>query len=152
MKPIVSETGEGLLIPLEPESLVRFKILARDTDHAFEMYEREVPPHTIGADPHYHEGTVETFYVVSGTATILVGETRKAYAAGSIVVVPRRVVHGYWNESPDRIKLLITFCPGLDHEGFFQGLSRLKNGPPDRYADDLAELRKRFGSVSVRVD
>ncbi len=130
---------------------MRFKVLSRDTGHAFEMYEREVPPHTIGADPHYHEETEETFYVVSGTVTILVGEARKTYAAGSIVVVPRRIVHGYWNETAERIKLLITFCPGLEHERFFQGLSRLKNGPPDRYAGDLAKLREEFGSVSVRV-
>jgi quercetin dioxygenase-like cupin family protein len=149
MKPIISESGEGILIPLEHGSLVRFKILARDTDHAFEMYEREVPPHTIGADPHYHEATDETFYVVSGTATIQVGEKRRPFAAGSIVVVPRQTVHGYWNETAEPIKLLITFCPGLDHERFFQGLSRLKAGPPDRYVDDLAALRKEFGSVSV---
>lgn len=149
MKPIYSEPGQGILIPMEPGSLVRFKILARDTDHRFEMYEREVPPHTIGADPHYHEATEETFYIVSGIATILCGEERSPYGAGSIVVVPRGIVHGYWNETPEPIKLLITFCPGLDHDQFFQGLSQLKNGPPDRYADDLAALRKRFGSVSV---
>jgi quercetin dioxygenase-like cupin family protein len=150
MKPIFSQPGEGVLIPLEPGSFVRFKVLARDTNHAFEMYEREVPPHTIGADPHYHETTDETFYVVSGTATILSGQTRKPYGAGSIVVIPRFTVHGYWNETAEPIKLLITFCPGLDHDQFFQGLSQLKNGPPERYADDLAALRKRFRSVSVQ--
>lgn len=152
MDPIRSEPGDGILIPLEPGSFVRFKVLARDTNHAFEMYEREVPPQTIGADPHYHETTDETFYVVSGTPTILCGETRKQYGPGSIVVVPRNIVHGYWNESDEPIKLLITFCPGLDHDEFFQGLSRLKNGPPEDYTADLAALRQRFKSVSVPAD
>lgn len=152
MQPIDSEPGEGVLIELEPGSLVRFKVLAHDVDHAFEMYEREVPPHTIGADPHYHEITEETFYIVSGTVTILCGDTRKEYGAGSLVVVPRGIVHGYWNETSQPAKLLITFCPGLDQHEFFRGLSKLKNGPPERYADDLAALRRRFRSVSVQVD
>lgn len=152
MEPLVSESGEGIVIPLEPGSFVRFKILAKDTGHAFEMYEREVPPHTIGADPHYHETTEETFYVVEGTPTILCGKVRRQYGPGSIVVVPRMVVHGYWNNSDKPIKLLITFSPGLDHDQFFLGLSQLKNGPPERYEEDLAALRRRFRSVSVKED
>lgn len=152
MDPTFSEPGEGIQIPLEPGSFVRFKVLARDTNHAFEMYEREVPPQMIGADPHYHETTDETFYVVSGRPTILCGEIRMQFGPGSIVVVPRNTVHGYWNETDEPIKLLITFCPGLDHDEFFRGLSLLKKGPPERYADDLAALRQRFRSVSVSAD
>jgi len=88
-------------------------------------------------------------YVVAGSATILVGEERKAYRASAAVVVPRMTVHGYWNDSDEPIKLLITFCPALDHDQFFKGLAELKRGPRETYAENLANLRRRFGSVSV---
>lgn len=141
--------GVGIEYPMEPGSLVRFKVLGKETGGAFEVYEREVPAHTIGADPHYHRTTEEFFYVVAGSATILVGKERKVYRAGSAVVVPRMTVHGYWNESDEPIKLLITFCPALDHDQFFRGLSELKHGPKETYAENLAALRLRFDSVSV---
>ena len=74
---------------MEPGSLVRFKVFSKDTQGLFEMYERELPPRMIGADSHFHRTAVETFYVVHGTATILCGDTKRDYDAGSIVVVPK---------------------------------------------------------------
>ncbi len=148
---IVRLPGVGVEYPMEPGSMVRFKVLGKETGGAFEAYEREVPPHTIGADPHYHETTEEFFYVVAGQATILNGDERRVYGAGSTVVVPRMTVHGYWNESDEPIKLLITFCPALDHDQFFRGLSELKRGPRETYKENLAALRRRFDSVSVEA-
>ena len=141
--------GEGPTYPMEPGSLVRFKILTDETGGALEMYEREVPAHTIGADPHLHRTTVETFYVLEGQATILVGETRAVFGPGASLVVPRNTVHGFWNESPEPIRLLVTFTPGLHHHLFFEGLSRLKAGPPEEYVAGLAALRERFDSSTV---
>lgn len=149
MIPPISESGEGLLFPMEPGSLVRFKILGEQTGHALEMYEREVPARCLGADPHQHATTVETFYVVSGHPTILVGDVRRQFAPGSTLVVPRNTVHGFWNETDQPIKLLVTFTPSLGHHEFFRALSRLKSGPPEAYAEGLAQLRRRFDSETV---
>jgi len=145
----ISPPGDGLVYHFEPGSLVRFKVLTEATGGAFEMYEREVPPHTIGADPHLHGSTVETFYVVEGHVTILAGESRAVYGPGSVVVVPRNTVHGFWNETGEPIKLLISFVPGLHHHKFFEGLAELKAGPPEAYAGGLAALRRRFDSQSI---
>ncbi|MBN9415316.1 hypothetical protein ABS71_04110 [bacterium SCN 62-11] len=149
MTPAISEPGEGLLFPLEPGSLVRFKVLGEDTNHAMEMYEREVPPHCVGADPHLHHTTVETFYVVEGHPTIQVGEVRRAFGPGSTLVVPMGTTHGFWNETEQPVKVLITFSPSLGHHEFFRGLSKLKAGPPEEYVEKLAELRRRFDSESL---
>ncbi|MBT9584383.1 hypothetical protein IV102_13655 [bacterium] len=144
MKPLVSAPGQGLIFPMEPGSLVRFKVIGENTDHALEMYEREVPAHTIGADPHLHLTTVETFYVVrvSGDPLILVGETRQQFGPVS-VVVPKN------NQTDQPIKILVTFTPSLGHHEFFRGLSLLKAGPPEDYVAGLAALRLRFNSISV---
>jgi quercetin dioxygenase-like cupin family protein len=149
LTPLISLGGEGEVFQMEPGSLVRFKIFSKDTGGLIEMYEREVPPQTIGADPHLHRTTTEVFYVVAGNPTILCGETSRSYAPGSIVVVPPNTVHAYANDTKLPIKVLISFSPGLGHEEFFRGLSRLKHGPKETYQRDLDELRLRFDSISV---
>jgi mannose-6-phosphate isomerase-like protein (cupin superfamily) len=149
MQPQISDVGDGEVIEMEPGSLVRFKIFSRDTDGLIELYERELPPYTIGADPHLHLTTTETFYVVEGCPVILCGETERAYSPGAIVVVPPNTVHGYGNPTDQHVKVLISFTPALGHEEFFRGLSELKHGPAETYAARLAELRQRFGSVSI---
>ena len=152
MEPLISLSGEGEVFHMEPGSLVRFKIFSKDTGGLIEMYEREVPPRTIGADPHLHRTTTEVFYVVEGTPTILCGEVSRAYAPGSIVVVPPGTVHAYSNRTEAPIKVLISFTPGLGHEEFFRGLSRLKHGPAETYQRDLDQLRLRFDSISVAAE
>ncbi len=80
---------------------------------------------------------------------ILCGSTERAYSAGAIVVVPPNTVHGYSNPTGEHVKVLISFTPAVGHEAFFRGLSELKHGPAETYAERLAELRQRFGSVSI---
>jgi quercetin dioxygenase-like cupin family protein len=143
--------GVGIEYEMEPGSLTRFKVLGKETGGAFEVYERELPAHTIGADPHYHRSTEEFFYIVAGSATILMDRERKVYPAGSTIVVPRMTVHGYWNESDERIKLLVAFCPAHDFDEYFRVLSELKHGPKETYAENLAALRARFDAASVNV-
>ncbi|MDP4026567.1 cupin domain-containing protein [Methylobacterium sp. NEAU 140] len=149
MEPVISHQGEGEVFELEPGSLVRFKVFSKDVDKVVEVYERELPPRTIGADPHLHATTIETFYVVSGTVDILCGQLKDRYNAGSIVVVPHNTVHAYDNSDDIPAKLLIFFCPGLGHEEFFRELAKLKRGPKDSYQHELDALRRHFDSTSV---
>ena len=137
---------------MEPGSLVRFKIFTKDTEGVIELYERELPAHVIGADPHVHASTTETFYVVEGRPTILCGDTQGEYSPGAIVVVPPNTVHGYSNNTGERVKVLICFTPALGHEEFFRELSRLKAGPRDHYQSKLDSLRTRFDSRSVPAE
>lgn len=149
MLPLVSLAGEGEVFAMEAGSLVRFKILAKDTGGLLEMYERELPPRMIGADPHMHRTTTETFYVVAGTPTILCGTVEQDYSPGAIIVVPPNTVHAYHNHTDEAVKVLIAFTPGLGHEEFFRGLAVLKHGPRETYQAGLDALRLRFDSYSV---
>lgn len=149
MEPMISLPGEGKTFELEPGSWARFKLTTEMTDGKVESFERFVPPHTLGADPHYHHTLTEYLYVISGEATIQSGESIEAYGAGSMVLVPPKVVHGFWNRSDEPMKLMISFVPAFNHDHFFEELKKLKNGPPETYERDLAALRVRFDSVSA---
>jgi mannose-6-phosphate isomerase-like protein (cupin superfamily) len=143
---IVSRPGEGQVYPFEPDSIVRYKVIGEETFGHIECYEREVPPNTIGADPHVHYSNVEVFYVVEGHPTIQIGEPRVSYAPGSVVVAPLTAVNGFANETDKPCKLFIFFTPSRNHHLYFQGMADLKHGDPAHYAAGLAELRQRFDS------
>jgi quercetin dioxygenase-like cupin family protein len=145
----ISLPGQGVTFHLEDQSWARFKLTGSMTGGAFEAFERFVPPHTLGADPHYHNGITETIYVISGLATIQSGDSIQVYEAGSMLLIPPKVVHGFWNKSDAPIKMLLTFLPAWNHDEFFAELSRLKQGPVESYEEELAALRERFDSVSA---
>jgi mannose-6-phosphate isomerase-like protein (cupin superfamily) len=151
VNPIVSFPGEGETFHLEAGSLARFKVLSRETEGAFEVFEREVPPHTIGADPHLHRTTIETFYVVEGTACILIGDSEQEFTSGAIVMVPKNTVHAFSNRSDLPLKLLVSYTPGIRHEEYFRELARLKHGPTETYQKDLDALRLLFDSESIHI-
>ena len=151
MNPIVSPTGEGEVYDFEPGSRALFKVFSRDSDGAFELFEREVPPYTIGADPHLHRTTIETFYVVEGTASILIGDSEQEFGPGSVVSVPKNVVHAFSNRSSAPLKVLASYTPGLGHEEYFREFARLKHGPKETYQSGLDALRKRFDAESVHI-
>jgi quercetin dioxygenase-like cupin family protein len=71
-----------------------------------------------GAPPlHIHHDADETFYVLDGEVTILVGEERYECKAGDFVLGPKGVPHAFLVQS-ERAEMLVTFSPaGL--EGFF---------------------------------
>ncbi|GAB0117956.1 cupin domain-containing protein [Acidisoma sp. 7E03] len=149
MKPIISKPGEGPVFTFEPASLVRFKVTYEETGGTFEVFERELPPQTLGADAHLHATTTESLYVIEGRATILCGESWAEYDAGTMIVVPPHTPHGFLNDSDAAVRLLISFVPALGHETFFAELARLKRGPTESFARDLAAVRQRFDTQSV---
>ncbi|MBN9415902.1 hypothetical protein ABS71_06165 [bacterium SCN 62-11] len=144
----ISAADQGLFIQLDGGEML-FKVFADETNRAFEMFERIVPPQTLAAGAHLHTTTTETFYVVEGTPTFLVGEQRQQYGPGSVIVIPPNTVHGYSNETDQRIKVLISFAPALGHDLFFKELAQLQAGPRDHYDEKVAELRARYGSRAV---
>jgi quercetin dioxygenase-like cupin family protein len=67
---------------------------------------------------HIHHDADETFYVLEGEVTIVVGDERIEARAGDFVLGPRGVPHAFLITS-ERAELLVTFGPaGRDGPGF----------------------------------
>lgn len=152
METVISPAGDGKLFAMGPGNLLRYKVLTGETGGVFECFEREVPPHTVGADAHLHRNSIETFYVVSGTATVLCGDSIADHGPGSMLVIPVNIVHAFANRSDEPMKVLISFHPGWNHHTYFQELVRLKHGPQETYQRDLDALRLKYDSISVPRD
>lgn len=81
-----------------------------------------------GAAPprHVHYDSDETFYVIEGELTVVVGDERVEAKAGDVVFGPRGVPHA-WVVTSERIEMLLTCGPagregpfGSGMEGFFR--------------------------------
>jgi mannose-6-phosphate isomerase-like protein (cupin superfamily) len=103
-----------------------------------------------GAAPplHVHHDAVETFFVLSGEVTILVGTERYECAAGDFVLGPRGEPHSFLVRS-DGAEILATFSPG-GIERFFDevapraitGQAPPKPWPPD--PDEFVRLMAKY--------
>lgn len=60
---------------------------------------------------HYHPGTEELYYFVSGAGRMRLGEVEDEVGPGDCVVIPPGTVHKLWNPGPDPLVLLCCCAP-----------------------------------------
>jgi mannose-6-phosphate isomerase-like protein (cupin superfamily) len=67
-----------------------------------------------GAEPHVHLHHTDAFYVLSGEVTFRLGPGLEEVVgpAGTLILVPPGVVHGFDNESSGEVRFLNMHAPG----------------------------------------
>ena len=106
------------------------------------LVEVAVPPGVPGPPPHLHDEMVDSFYVVEGEISVLLGEETRAAPAGSYILVPPGNVHTYSNSGEQPARVLVIQAPG--------GL--------DVYLRELAEAGERaadpelFAQIALKYD
>lgn len=73
--------------------------------------DQELLPPGGSTRTHSHERSRQFFYVLRGTATVLLGPRTTVVAAGSGVEVPPRVRHEVRNETEDDLEMLVVSAP-----------------------------------------
>ena len=76
-----------------------------------------------GASPHIHREHVDAFYVLEGELRFLVGPDLDAVhaGAGTFVMVPPNLVHGFDNESDAAVKFLNFHAPSTGFLAWMRG-------------------------------
>jgi mannose-6-phosphate isomerase-like protein (cupin superfamily) len=105
----------------------RVEILC-ETD-AMHATRTRIGPRRDGTDLHVHRRHNDVFYVLEGELTLRLGaeDTAVRASAGTLVLVPPLVVHGYRNASDADVRFLNVHAPG---EGFAAYLRALRDGAP----------------------
>ncbi len=67
-----------------------------------------------GAGPHFHKEHVDAFYVLEGELEIINGAETVRAGAGTSVVVPPGIVHGFRNHGPGGARYLNIHAPDRD--------------------------------------
>lgn len=102
---------------------VTAKVSARQSGGATTLYEVACPP-GVGTPPH-HEAGDETFYVLEGTLTFLVGDEVVYASAGECLFVPAGTRHAEANTSSRPARALVLSTMGERKERMFAALARL---------------------------
>lgn len=103
--------GEGRAYSLGRMRAV-FKADHGETGDRYAISEWWLEPRSTGPGAHLHEHNEEIFYVLEGTASILVGEEWRDLAKGSFLRIPANVMHDFENRSDAEVGLLNIFMPG----------------------------------------
>ena len=122
-KPIVSKAKDALAFE---DGADRVRILASgaQTDEAYSVMEWTVAPFAEAAQnsfsAHTHGTYEETFMVLEGALSFLLGDQVLELEAGDLVVAPPNTRHGYINRSGAPTKLLVTFRPAGMEDLFYR--------------------------------
>ncbi len=94
------------------------KVTGEETGGAFALVEQTCPPATAGPPPHRHHPTDETFYVLEGELEFWAEGATVRAGAGSVIRVPRGILHTYRPVSATPAKQVVMITPA-GFEQFF---------------------------------
>ena len=142
--PIVLRPGEGRSIDLGNFEMV-VKATGADSGGSFSLLEANEPPN-FGPPIHVHRDCAEAFYVLDGEYRIFIEDEEHRCPAGSFVLIPSGLTHGFRvGDVPSR-KLNI-YVPA-EMIGYFDDLSAaIRRGEAD--SGKLSEIAQRHGMEIV---
>jgi mannose-6-phosphate isomerase-like protein (cupin superfamily) len=88
-----------------------FKADGAETSGGYSISEWWLEPHTTGPGPHSHAED-DTFYVIEGTMSVLVGHRWVEAPKGAFVLIPGGTTHDFENRSAARAGVLNFSHPG----------------------------------------
>jgi quercetin dioxygenase-like cupin family protein len=82
-------------------------------------------PGRDGAAAHVHRAHSDLFYVLAGELTLLVGpeQGERVLPAGTLVLAPPLVVHGFRNASDEELRYLNFHAPGGGFADYLRGVT-----------------------------
>jgi quercetin dioxygenase-like cupin family protein len=150
-KPYRLASGEGLADVWWKTGRMTLKIGGAETGHALAQLENFEPQGT--APPmHVHHNEDETFYVVEGELTVLVGDERIDLRAGDFCFAPREIPHAYIVRS-EKARTLVTLSPAGLEELFVElGVPVTEaQAPTEAVQPPMPELVRRFAAYGVEI-
>jgi quercetin dioxygenase-like cupin family protein len=144
-------SGEGLANVWWKDGRITVKIAGAETGNVFSQIETD-DPRGSGPPLHLHHNEDETFYVLEGEVTALVGEERIDLAAGDYLFAPRGIAHSYVVSS-ERARMLVTLSPsGVDELFVSLGAPVTSAEPPtDAVMPPMDELVRLFSGYGVEI-
>jgi len=99
------------------------KATGTETGGHFSLVEVTVPPYFSDIWPHFHQESSKAIYLIRGMLAVTLGEETMVVRQGSVILVPPKQVHRFWNPAATPATFLIYFTPA-GAEGFYEALAR----------------------------
>jgi quercetin dioxygenase-like cupin family protein len=111
--PTLRQPNEGQTVAVVGD-VYRFMATGDDTDGKYAMLEAVVRPGG-GPPPHIHSREEESFYVLEGEITFLVGDDRFVAKAGTFANMPVGSLHSFRNDTDKTARMIVSVAPaGLE--------------------------------------
>ncbi len=108
---LILPAGQGRVYNCGPMTAI-FKADENETNEQYSISEWWLDPSSDGPGAHLHEDNDEVFYVLEGTASILVGDKWLTADKGTFLRIPAKTLHDFKNQTDKRVGLLNFFIPG----------------------------------------
>ena len=144
-------SGEGIDNVWWKSGRITVKAGGAEAGHAFSQIETD-DPRGSGPPRHLHHNEDETFYILEGEVTALVGEERIDLAAGDYLFAPRGIAHSYVVRS-ERARMFVTLSPaGIDELFVSLGVPVMGAEPPtDAVMPPRDELVRLFAGYGCEI-
>lgn len=118
----------------------RFLVWGEESGGGFSLVEHPIPPRSLAAPLHRHDGVDEYSYVLEGRMGALLGDEVIYAEPGDLAFKPRDQWHTFWNAGDEPCRILEIISPaGFEH--FFREMGEgMKTGTFDPEA-----LGPRYG-------
>lgn len=146
---IARDPGAGRLLTLRPGDEVTLKLVSEETNGTFTYGEYAAQPASSGPPPHYHPNADETFYVLEGEFTMQVGDRTVQAKPGSLVFVPRGVVHAVANLGTVPARLLFSYSPAGIERFWEEQVAAMASGGGPVDPTTLGEIAAKHGTIQM---
>ena len=119
--------GEGRRSLWVLGELLIYKIPSQRTGGAYALFEVITYPGT-GPPPHVQHREDEAFYILEGEYEFLIGGEALRASAGSLLFVPKGLMHAHKNVGERVGSMLLTQTPGGLYELFFEEVGKPVDG------------------------
>jgi mannose-6-phosphate isomerase-like protein (cupin superfamily) len=136
VQPLLLTPAEGEAIVNRPERELR---ILCDHDWLHVTWTRHAEGQR-GAEPHIHLHHVDGFFVLAGRMALQVGPKLEqvGVTAGTLVLVPPGVVHGFDNDGPGELRFLNFHAPGCGFVQYLRKEGEFDQQPPPADGGRLA--------------
>ena len=150
-KPYRLPAGEGLADVWWKSGRITVKAGPDETGGAFSQFLVD-DPRGSGPPVHVHHNEDETFYILEGQVTMLVGDERIDLEAGDYCFGPRGVPHAYLVTS-ERARMLVTISPSGSEQLFVSlGIPVAGVEPPtDVVMPPMPEMARQFAAYGAEI-
>ena len=150
-KPYRLASGEGLADVWWKTGRVTVKVAGAETGNAFSQIEVD-DPRGGGTPVHVHHDEDETFYILEGQVTVLVGDERIDLGAGDYLFAPRDIPHTTIVTS-ESARVLTTISPaGLEDLFVELGVPVADaERPVEAVLPPMPEVVRRFAAYGCEI-